>query len=279
MSRRWLYGLLSLALLVIACKAPVSENGPGTGGEPPPPAVDGIPSSMVALGDSITAAFGSCLTPTACPRNSWSTGDGTQVNSHYRKLLALNPVLKGHATNLARPGAVAADLVGQATTAATVPVDYVTVLIGANDACHGSMTPVGDFRASVGQALATITNGMPQAHVLVVSLPNVYRVWEVGHDNKVAVAAWRSGACPNLLINPTSTDPADVARRQAFADQVAAYNSALAGACSSVPRCRFADISGFAFELTMLSAIDFFHPNASGQQALADGTFPGAFDW
>jgi len=53
--------------------------------------VDGFPSSMVALGDSITAAYGSCLAPTACPRNSWATGDGTQVNSHYRRILASNP--------------------------------------------------------------------------------------------------------------------------------------------------------------------------------------------
>jgi lysophospholipase L1-like esterase len=278
MSRRWLFGVLSLALLVIACKAPAAEGSPGSGG-PPPPAVGGMPSSMVALGDSITAAFGSCLAPTACPRNSWSTGDGTQVNSHYRKILAANPSIKGHAINLARPGAVAADLVGQANTAVAVPVDYVTVLIGANDACHGDMTPAGTFRAQVGQALVTITNGMPQAHVLVVSLPNIYRLWEIGHESRVAVAAWRSGPCPNLLDNPASMEPADVNRRQAFADQIAAYNDQLGAACAAVPRCRFADISGFGFELTMLSAIDFFHPNASGQQALANGTYPGTFDW
>lgn len=278
MSRRWLFGLLSLALLVIACKAPASENGSGPG-EPPPPAVDGIPSSMVALGDSITAAFGSCLAPTACPRNSWSTGEGTQVNSHYRRILSVNPTIKGHATNLAKPGAVAADLVGQASTAVAVPVDYVTVLVGANDACRGDMTPAGTFRAQVGDALSTISNGMPQAHILVVGLPNVYRVWEIGHDNRVALAAWRSGACPNLLTNPTSLEPVDVNRRQVFADQLAAYNGQLAGACAATPRCRFVDVSGLSFELTMLSAIDFFHPNASGQQALADSTYPGGFDW
>jgi lysophospholipase L1-like esterase len=278
MSRRWLFSLLSLALLVIACKAPASGGGPGPG-EPPPPAVNGIPSSMVALGDSITAAYGSCLAPTACPRNSWSTGDGTQVNSHYRKILSANPSIKGHATNLARQGAVAADLIGQANTAVAVPVDYVTVQVGANDACRGDMTPAGTFRTQVGEALFTITNGMPQAHVLVVSLPNIYRLWEIGHDNRIALAAWRSGACPNLLTNPASMEPADVNRRQVFADQIAAYNGQLADACASVPRCRFVDISGFGFELTMLSAIDFFHPNASGQQALSDSTYPGSFDW
>jgi len=272
MSRRWVFGFAVAALLLMACQTPVSNPGPG---EPPPGPVDGFPSSMVALGDSITAAYGSCLAPTACPRNSWATGDGTQVNSHYRRILASNPAIKGHNTNVAKPGSTSADLPGQAASAAATPVDYVTVLVGANDACKGGMTPAGTFGANVSQALHTISAAMPAAQVLVVSIPNVFRVWEIGHTNKVALAAWRSGVCPNLLTNPTSDDPADIARRQAFADQIAAYNDRLAGACGSIAHCRYVDISTFAFEFTMLSAIDFFHPNAAGQQALADQSYPG----
>lgn len=235
---------------------------------------------MVALGDSITAGFGSCLAPTACPRNSWSTGEGAQVVSHYRRILARNPALRGHATNLAKPAASVSALPGQAAAAVAVPVDYVTILVGANDACRGSMTAVETFRAHVDEALTTIRNGMPNASILLVSIPNVYRVWEVGHDNRIAVASWRSGPCPNLLENPTSTAPADVARRQAFADRIAAYNAQLASGCRAAgARCRFVDVSGFAFDFTMLSAIDFFHPNASGQDALADLTYPAAFGW
>jgi lysophospholipase L1-like esterase len=275
MSRRSVYLLIALALFTVACK----ETGgalPGPSGPPPAP-VPGFPSSMVALGDSITAAYGSCLAPTACPRNSWSTGDGTQVNSHYRRILASNPAIRGHASNLAKPGATVADLPGQAQTAAAVPVDYVTVLMGANDACRGEMTSAAAFRGSFDQALTTIRNAMPNAQILVVSIPNVFHVWEVGHANRVALAAWKSGVCPNLLTNPTSTDPADAARRQAFADRVSAYNTQIRASCTSRSHCRFVDISGFAFDLTMLSAIDFFHPNAAGQQALADQTYPAAF--
>ena len=43
-----------------------------------------------------------------------------------------------------------------------------------------------------------------------------------------------------------------------------------------------AEYEGLVFgrlDLTMLSAIDFFHPNASGQNALADLTYPGTFTW
>jgi len=122
--------------------------------------------------------------------------------------------------------------------------------------------------------------GSGGARLLMVSLPNIYRVWEVGHTSRVALGVWKSGVCPNLLTNASSTAPADVARRQAFRDRITAYNGQIRAACSAYgPRCRFADVSTFAFDLTNLSAIDFFHPNASGQEALADQTYPGTFTW
>ena len=121
---------------------------------------------------------------------------------------------------------------------------------------------------------------MPRARVLLVSLPNVYRVWEIGHTNKVARAAWKSGICPNLLRNPTSTAAEDVNRRQAFRQRIEAYNGELRAACAAYgSRCRFDNIATFAFDLNMLSAIDFFHPNAAGQGALASQTYPGRFTW
>ncbi|HEX6870862.1 MAG TPA: GDSL-type esterase/lipase family protein [Micromonosporaceae bacterium] len=275
--RRWVIGLIALALLVLACKTPARDTDPAPTGSAP---ARGLPSSMVALGDSLTTGFGSCLAPTSCPRNSWSTGDGLQVWSHYRRILDENPAIKGRQRNLAVPGATASDLRGQAAAAAQRRVDYVTVLIGANDACRGAMTPVATYRTQLDQALTTIRRAMPKARVLFASLPDIYRVWEIGHTNKVARAAWRSGICPNLLTNPTSTEPADVARRQAFRDRIAAYNREIRGACRAYgSRCRYADVASFAFDLNMLSAIDFFHPNAAGQEALAEATYPGRFTW
>src|SRR5690606_36260416 len=132
----------------------------------------------------------------------------------------------------------------------------------------------------VDEALRTLGDAMPDARVLVVSIPNIYRVWEVGQDNSFAVRVWRSGVCPNLLTNPTSNAKADADRRRAFRDRVTAYNRELRAACSAYgPRCRYADVADFAFDLTMLSALDFFHPNAAGQEALAELTYPGTFDW
>jgi lysophospholipase L1-like esterase len=276
MTRWWTAVLALVALVAIGCKA-----GTTAGGGPPPSPVPGYPTTMVALGDSITAGFGACLAPTACPRSSWATGDGSQVDSHYRRILAANPAISGHNRNLSEPGATSADLPGQAATAVGQRLDYVTVLIGANDACVGSMTPVATFRADIDTGLATLRSHAPSARLLLVSLPDVYRVWEIGHTNQLAQASWStSQVCPNLLTNPTSTAPADADRRAAFRDRIAAYNTQLSQACAGYgPRCRFVDIATFAFSLNMLSAIDFFHPNASGQNALADHTYPGSFTW
>src|SRR6185436_7699006 len=138
MPRRTALVVALLALTALACKA---EGGGGTGGGPPASPRRGFPSSMVALGDSLTSGYGSCLAPTSCPRNSWSTGDGSQVRSHYRRILSENPAIRGHARNLARAGVSVSSLPGQAEAAAGQRVDYVTILIGANDACSGSMTP------------------------------------------------------------------------------------------------------------------------------------------
>jgi lysophospholipase L1-like esterase len=278
MNRRWVLVVVgALAVLVLAC-----TNGGGIGGPSasPPAPVPGFPSSLAALGDSISAGYGSCLAPSACPRNSWSTGDGFQVKSHYRRILAINPAIGRHARNLAEPGAKAADLDDQAAEAVRAEMEYITLQVGANDACDGTMTSAAVYRAGIDKALATLKSGLPQARLLLVSLPNVYRVWELGRVNRFVVGVWKSGACPNLLENATSNAKVDVARRQAFRARIAAYNTQLKDACADYgPRCRYVHVADFAFDLNMLSAIDFFHPNAAGQNALAELTYPGTFTW
>src|SRR5207244_1245756 len=114
MIRRWhLAVLAALAVLALAC-----EGGAGASPQPSSTAsAKGYPSSMAALGDSISAAFGSCGTFVVCGRNSWSTGTAGAVDSHYHRILAKNGKIKGHERNLAVPGAEAGDLAGQASQA------------------------------------------------------------------------------------------------------------------------------------------------------------------
>ncbi|GAA2590432.1 SGNH/GDSL hydrolase family protein [Dactylosporangium fulvum] len=281
---RWWVGLLAgLAVLAIACEGG-AVGAPPSGGPDRTGSGGGI-LAMAALGDSVTDGFASCLAPVPCPRNSWSTGDGTRIDSHYRRLVRTNPGLKGRAYNLAVGNARADALAGQASAAVQHKPQYVTILIGANDACRSridDMTTVETFRRQVDQALAVLKQGAPQARVLVASIPDIRRLWDVGHTSPVAVKAWSFGVCPALLAGATSTAPADVARRQAFADRVDAYNTQLAAACKAYgPRCR--DDGGaahrVAFTLDMIAAQDFFHPNGAGQNALAKATWPGEPVW
>jgi lysophospholipase L1-like esterase len=280
-NRRWyLIGFVLLSILALACEG---TGGPGTAptGKPVP----GLPSSMAALGDSITAGYGSCFALLACSRNSWSTGSSTSVDSHYLRIRAGNPAIRGQATNFAVPGADSAGLARQADQAVRAKVAYVTILIGANDACADrvtDMTAVATFRTRVDAALRRLKKGLPKARVLVVSIPDLYRLWQLGHSNDRAVRAWRHGVCPSLLANATSTATADEQRRQQVADQVDAYDKELAGACRAYGRrCRWdgGKAHGVRFSLDLLNRIDYFHPDAQGQAKLADVTFPGRINW
>lgn len=244
-----------------------------------------LPSSIAALGDSITAGYGSCLALVTCARNSWSTGDGGVVDSHYRRIRADNPAIRGHAHNYAVPGARAAALTTQATRAVRAKIAYVTVLIGANDACRGTigaMTPVADFRSGIDRGLATLKKGLPSARILVVSIPNLNRLWEVGRTNPRALRAWSHGICPALLTNAASTARADTTRRRTFGARIDAYNRELAAACRAYGRhCRYdgGAVHRVRFTLDDVNIIDYFHPDTSGQNRLAKATWPSRFTW
>ena len=187
----------------------------------------GYPSSIASTGDSITRAFNTCSFPFVdCPQNSWSTGSSSAVNSHYRRILAANAAISGRNYNDAQTGAKMAGLNGQVGAAVAQQVDYVTVLMGANDVCTSSvsrMTPAATLAAQLRTALQTLSAGLPNARIFVASVPNVYRLWAILHTDLLAVLTWDiGGICQSLLANPTSTAPADVARRQQVYDRTVA---------------------------------------------------------
>ena len=284
MARRWPTAcLVVLAVVALACEG----AGRADSGRPAPtrsPA-KGLPASMAALGDSITAGYGTCLTLVACRRNSWSTGNGTRVQSHYRRIREQNDDIAGRAENFSAPGARARDLPGQAAAAVRADVDYVTVLIGANDACTDGvrdMTGVPSFRRQIDAALRTLRRGLPDARILVVSIPDVYRLWELGHDDTRAVRAWNRGVCPSLLADPTSTAVADQRRRRQVGDRIDDYNRELSRACrESGGHCRYDGGRAHRVRFTpdLVNRLDYFHPNVEGQQTLAEVTFPRRFTW
>jgi len=244
------------------------------------------PSSMASMGDSITRGFNACGWYVDCPSRSFSTGSYSSVNSHYLRILAKNSAMSGHNYNDAKSGAKATDMYGQAGTAVSQNVQYVTILIGANDACTSSeatMTSVTAFRSSIDSALNRIKSGVPNAKVALISIPNVWQLWNVGHVSGSAVNTWSLfGICQSLLANPTSTAQADVDRRARVRQRVVDFNGQLAQACVVYgANCDFDDnaVFNYPFQLSQISTWDYFHPNTSGQAVLASVSYPAGFNW
>ncbi|MEV6525685.1 SGNH/GDSL hydrolase family protein [Longispora sp. NPDC051575] len=248
---------------------------------PPPP-----PSSMASLGDSITRGFNACGWYSDCTEKSWATGTDGTVNSQYLRIRAVNPAINGKNYNDAVSGAASADLPGQAATAVSQGAGYVTILMGANDACaatEAGMTSVATYRANIDAALAKIKSGLPTSYVYAVSVPDIKRLWQVGKDNGTARFFWSvGGICQSMLANPTSTAPADVARRDRVRQRVVDYNAQLAQACAaygSLCRTDGTAVFNYPFQISQVSGWDYFHPNAEGQRVLAQVTYAAGFGW
>ncbi len=273
------YARTSLALatgLVISLLAATPATA-----DPGPP-----PSSMASMGDSITRGFNASGWYSDWPTRSWTTGTYTSVNSHYRRILAKNSAISGRNYNDAVSGAKAVDMAGQANTVGGRGVGYVTMRIGANDACtgsEGSMTPVATFRAQIDTALNTLKTRLPNAKVAVISIPDIKRLWFVGKDSGSARSAWSTfSICQSMLANPTSTAVADEDRRNRVRQRVVEFNAQLAQACAAYgPNCDFDDnaVFNYPFLLSHVSTWDYFHPNVSGQAVLAQITYPAGFNW
>lgn len=249
--------------------------------DPGPP-----PSSMASMGDSITRGFNASGWYSDSPSRSFSTGTDSVVNSHYRRILAVNPAISGKNFNDGKSGAKASDMAGQANTAVSQNVQYVTILIGANDACtssEASMTSIATYRAQIDSALATLKSGLPNAKVALMSVPNVWRLWEVGHVSSSARNTWSLfGICQSLLANSNSTAQADVDRRARVRQRVVDFNTSLAQACAAYgANCDFDGnaVFNYPFVLSQVSTWDYFHPNRSGQAVLATVSYAAGFNW
>jgi lysophospholipase L1-like esterase len=236
---------------------------------------------MAALGDSITRATSTCSTLSGCLSNSWSTGTSSTVNSHYSRLRAAGAPATLVASNLAANGATSGALNAQASSAVTQAAQYVTIEIGANDACTSTvsaMTPTATFKSNVQSALATLSSaGAGSPEIFVASIPNLLRMYELNKSNLSARLIWGAlRICQSMLANPTSTNTADVQRRAAVQQRVNEYNAALAEACSAVMKCRFDGlaIANYSFSRTDISTRDYFHPSVTGQARFAALTWP-----
>jgi lysophospholipase L1-like esterase len=254
MPRRFRALVLGVALL-LATLAPAAS---ATAAPP-------LPDSMAAIGDSITQAVDVCCFYGNWPGHSWSTGyvplDG--IASHYERIRARNPGIRGHRWNNAVSGARMADAPGQARRTVGQGAEYVTILMGANDLCgwDGSLTPTATFQAQFSEALDILRTGLPGSRVFVASIPNLYQLWSVLRTDPVAQVI-----CPSMLNFFNSA-----ADRQAVIDREREFNDVLRDVCATWSNCRFDGYLTYEYDFTrdMVSRLDYFHPSLAGQATLA----------
>ncbi len=235
-----------------------------------------LPGSMAALGDSISQAYDACCSYGDHPAYSWSTGNDASdgISSHYERIAALNPTITGHQYNDAVTGSKAANLPTQVSNSVAQNAQYVTILIGANDLCTSSastMTSTANFQSQVAAALASLEQGLPTAEIFVSSIPNIYQLWSALHTNFFARTVWGvAGICQSML-SASNTET----QRQQVVTREQAFNQILQQTCGQYANCRWDNYAtyNYKFAASQVSTLDYFHPNRSGQAALATVTW------
>jgi lysophospholipase L1-like esterase len=239
-----------------------------------------LPSSMAAIGDSITRAYDVCCSYGDHPGQSWSTGSTSYdgIASHYERLRRANSAIAGRGYNDAVSGAKMAAAPTQAAQAVSQGARYVTILLGANDLCTSSpstMTSTATFRAQFSQAMATLMAQDRKPYVFVSSIPNIYQLWQVLHTNSLARWVWTTARICQSMLGATRTE----AERQLVVDREQAFNQILAEVCAQYSRCRWdgGAVYNYRFSASQVSTLDFFHPSLSGQAALARITWAASW--
>jgi lysophospholipase L1-like esterase len=177
------------------------------------------------------------------------------------------------------------DLNGQVQNAVSQGAAYVTILLGANDACtdtEAQMTPVATYRAQFQTAMNTLAAGLPDSRIYVLSVPNIYNLWLILKDDSSARSTWSLfGICQSMLANPLSTAQEDVDRRNRVRQRVIDYNTQLAEVCATNIHCRFDNNAAFntPFVPSDVSTRDYFHPTIAGQAKIADISYTASFDF
>jgi len=226
------------------------------------------PDSIAALGDSITRAANSDDLGDN-PEHSWSTGNalGDNIESHYERLLDLNPNISGNNYNYAVSGAKMDDLNKQAQNAIAQNVEYVTILMGSNDACTSSlesMTNLKTFENQFIEAMDNLTQELPNAIIYVLGLPDIYQLCDIGKQKGCDWMWSKFNICQSLFSNSNSEQD-----RQVFRQRVIDYNKVLKNITEEYKQVYTDNL--FESQITEEDiSFDCFHPSLVGQQHIAE---------
>ena len=212
------------------------------------------PNSIVVLGDGGAAGHASDPAHPSrdAPVNSWATGTNPAVKSIYSRILSVNPAVRRHNVNLAQDDPTAAEFAAQLQRAIALnpKPDLVIVQFGdrAIASCDGQdATHYADFRANWTTTLDTLTTGLPNAQLLLVSpWGGSYGASWGSFDsyakylNGLTADARLKHAGKHLCQFVDSSSGRVVPARVAYMKKTwAGYEAQKSAACAQYPRCHY----------------------------------------
>ena len=233
-----------------------------------------LPKIMSAMGDSMTQAVNVDFASLGVnPENSWSTGYSPIdfVFSHFERIRFRNPLMRReNAYNNAVDGArIHGVLTDQLPETLSQGPEYVTILIGSNDACHG--TDLGRYEEDYRSIMDQLTTQLPDTKILLVSAPDIARLVSILGRNSFCHYIWKTyNVCPKLL-----QDDSDV---EAFKQYVIDMNAIIMDVANDYgDNARYVDIYHYPFGPEHVSDVDCFHPDLSGQRKLSELAWNAGF--
>ena len=223
---------------------------------------------IVSMGDSITAGFNTRWPgDLSNSRYNWSTGNSKRVKSHLHKLKEIISH-KVKPINVAKSRSTSYQLKQQLENVKSSTIDYLTLLIGANDVCDWQEDYAESqqkFRHNVHDIIEKAIEINEQVRIVLPSIPNMYRLYQQGKDK--CGGRWDYfEACPSLL----SSDRTE-AERLAFRDRLISANETLSELADNFSENvkYIGEIYEYEFTLEHVSRIDCFHPSIKGQNEIA----------
>lgn len=270
------------ALLLTAAASLVASLLGAIGGQPAVAFTKGFPDRMAAIGDSITQAANADGSNIGAehPEHSWSTGydSGDIVLSHYERLRRVNKRITGNNFNDAVSGARMDDAPAQADRAVSQAVEYVTIEMGGNDVCTSdvtNMTTVASYEANFRLTMQKLNAGLPAAKIYVLSVPDVYQLWALFHNDWYPSWIWDSfGVCQSMLDDANTE-----ADRQAVRARNIEFNGVLRRVCAEYAQCRYDNdgVFNYQFARSDVSSVDYFHPSLRGQANIATRSWASGY--
>ena len=233
---------------------------------------------IASIGDSISTAMNSNGWGNR-KQNNWSTGTtrNRALRSHFHKLQQLFQQ-KIEPYNFAVAGATSYDIASQVGKLLPHQPDYVTILIGANDAClwkKDNDTQLHEFTENITNAVERLIAHNPQVKLLLVPIPNMYHLWKTVHQKGSCQMRWNLfNICSNLLDSDRTEQ-----ERLAFQDRITTANDRLEDIANKhLQHIRFnRSLADHTFEWEHVSPRDCFHPSLSGQNIISQLTWEA--DW